>query len=108
MPSRLTAPARGRAGRTAAAVRDRVMRGGERLWRRDDFPDLSPQAVSQALSRLARQGELRRVHKGTYYRPRPSTLGESRATQADVLSRLLKAPVHPAGLTAANALGLST
>jgi len=108
MPSKSKTPARGRAGRTAAAVRDRVMRGGERLWRREDFPDLPPQAVSQALSRLARQDKLRRVHKGTYYRPHPSTLGESRAAQSDMLSRLLRAPVHPAGLTAANALGLST
>jgi len=99
---------RGRAGLAAATVRDRVAHGGERLWRHDDFRDLPPQAVSQALSRLARHGELRRVHKGTYYRPRRSALGESRVMQSQVMARVLKAPVHPSGLTAANTLGLST
>lgn len=108
MPSAPEYSGRGRGGRAAATVRDRVMRGGERLWRHDDFNDLPPQAVSQALSRLARQGEVRRVHKGTYFRPRKSVLGESRASHSAVTSRVLNAPVHPSGLTAANMLGLST
>jgi hypothetical protein len=99
---------RGRGGRAAATVRNRVMRGGDRLWRHDDFADLPSQAVNQTLSRLARQGALTRVHKGTYYRPRKSVLGESLAPRSAVTSRALKAPLHPSGLTAANALGLST
>jgi len=45
-------------------VRSRVYRGGERFWRHTDFADLPPAAVSQALSRLTKRGELERVRKG--------------------------------------------
>src|SRR5438270_13414770 len=39
-------------------VRQRVERGGERLWRLEDFRDLPFSAVAQALSRLKRNGTL--------------------------------------------------
>jgi hypothetical protein len=42
-----------------------------------DFIGLSFPAVAQALSRLARQGQLRRLGKGLYYRPRETTFGPS-------------------------------
>lgn len=61
-----------------------------------------------ALSRLAREGVLRRVAKGVYYRPRQTSLGPSVAAASGVAAQALKAPVHPAGLSAANVLGLST
>ena len=41
-----------------ALVRQRIRRGGERLWQLDDFRDLSFAAVAQALSRLKREGEI--------------------------------------------------
>jgi hypothetical protein len=63
---------------TTATVRQRVLDGGERVWRLCDFPAPSATAVAQALSRLCRQGVLRRVSKGVYYRPRPTPFGESR------------------------------
>jgi hypothetical protein len=37
-------------------VRQRIERGGEKLWRLEDFRDLPFTAVAQALSRLTRQG----------------------------------------------------
>jgi len=42
-----------------------------------DFSGLSFPAVAQALSRLARQGQLRRLGKGLYYRSRETTFGPS-------------------------------
>src|SRR5690242_15308413 len=58
-------------------VRKRIERGGERLWRFEDFRDLPSIAVAQALSRLTRQGLLQRLSKGVYYRPRQTTFGNS-------------------------------
>jgi hypothetical protein len=98
---------RGR-GNTAAAVRKRVSAGGERHWKHSDFADLPPTAVAMALSRLTREGVLRRVGKGVYYRPRQTSLGPSIPAASSVASQTLGAALHPAGLNAANVLGLST
>src|SRR5665647_2018460 len=67
-------------------VRSRVYRGGERFWRHTDFADLPPAAVSQALSRLTKRGELERVRKGVYYRPRPTVLGASRPSPNSIVT----------------------
>ena len=56
--------------RVSATVRQRIERGGERLWRLEDFTNLPFTAVSQALSRLTRAGVLERLSKGVYYYPR--------------------------------------
>lgn len=66
-----------RAGGTAAYVRSRIDEGGERIWRLHDFRGLSPSAVAQALSRLARDGLIRRLSKGVYYRGRQTPFGPS-------------------------------
>ena len=79
----------------AAAIRARVERGSERFWSYADFDDLPPSAVASTLSRLAREGSLRRVRKGLYYRPRPTVLGESQPTASAVAAQALNAPVHP-------------
>ncbi|MHB1999250.1 MAG: DUF6088 family protein [Solirubrobacteraceae bacterium] len=92
----------------ANTVRRRVERGGARFWRAEDFAGLPPAAVATALSRLAREGELERVAKGAYYRSKPTALGPSVPSQAAAAASTLRAPLHPAGLTAANALGLTT
>lgn len=97
-----------RSGTTAAAVRRRVHAGGERFWRHDDFSSLSASAVATALSRLAREGELRRVGKGVYFRPRMTVIGPSLPAASGAVASSLTAPVHPAGLSAANVLGLTT
>lgn len=90
-------------------VRSRIEKGGERLWRFEDFRDLPFTAVSQALSRLTRQGAIRRLSKGVYYRARPTAFGESRPNPAAIqkLASQRKA-VYPSGLSAANLLGFTT
>ena len=54
----------------ASWVRQQIEQGGERLWRFEDFRGAPISAVSQALSRLAREGQLERLSKGVYYWPR--------------------------------------
>ena len=93
----------------SALIRDRIERGGERLWHHRDFGDLPSTAIAQALSRLARQGELERLSKGIYYRPRQTTFGKSSPNPA-ALRKLAeqKHKLFPAGLTAANLLGFTS
>jgi hypothetical protein len=95
--------------RVARTVRRRIERGGERLWRLADFSGLSWAAVAQALSRLARHGELQRLSKGVYYRSRMTAFGPSRPNPA-ALERLAARGrlIFPAGAAAAGLLGLST
>ena len=91
-------------------VCQRIERGGERLWRLDDFPGVSVSAVAQALSRLTRGGQLERLSKGVYYRPRQTALGRSRPSPAAVrgLAAARGMSVFPAGISAANLLGFTT
>lgn len=93
----------------AALVRQRIERGGERLWRLEDFRDLPFDAVAQSLSRLARDGAIERLSKGVYFRNRETAFGRSRPNPA-VIQRLAKKSnsVFPAGTAAANLLGFST
>ncbi len=51
---------------------------------------------------------LQRVRKGVYYRPQPTRFGMSAPTASAAAAETLRAPMHPAGLTAANALGFTT
>jgi hypothetical protein len=94
---------------TTALVRQRVESGGDRLWRFSDFRDLPFAAVAQALSRLAKAKQLRRLSRGLYYRSRPTAFGDSLPNPA-ALQELAaaKAPLFPAGLAAANLLGFTT
>jgi hypothetical protein len=90
-------------------VRQRIERGGERLWRFEDFRDLSFSAVAQALSRLTREGTIERLSKGVYYRSRETAFGKSRPNPATI--RQLAArhnAVFPSGVAAANLLGFTT
>lgn len=91
------------------AVRTRIERGGERLWRLEDFGDLPFTAVAQALSRLARAGKIDRLSKGTYYRGRQTAFGSSSPLPASVqwLAGRRK-PLFPSGIAAANLLGFTT
>jgi len=103
-----TSPSDNRATITAKQIRSRVHRGGERFWRHADFAGLPPAAVAQALSRLAKHGELDRVRKGVYYRPRPTVLGNSRPSPDSIVTHSTRTLLHPAGITAANYLGFTT
>ena len=90
-------------------VRKRIERGGERLWRLEDFRDLPFSAVAQALSRLTRKGLLQRLSKGVYYRPRQTTFGKSLPNPA-IMQKLAsrRKTVFPSGIAAANLLGFTT
>src|SRR5579872_4058785 len=90
-------------------VRQRIERGGERLWRFDDFRDLPLSAVAKALSRLTRQGKIERLSKGIYYRNRETAFGKSRPNPTTIrqLAAQHKA-LFPSGLAAANLLGFTT
>lgn len=92
----------------ASVVRLRVERGGPRFWKHSDFRDLPPAAVATALSRLARERILQRTGKGVYYRPMPTTFGLSVPGASAAAAETLRAPLHPAGLTAASVVGLTT
>jgi uncharacterized protein DUF6088 len=95
-------------GSAAKIVRGRVERGGARFWRHADFDDLPPEAVATALSRMTRDGELQRTAKGVYYRSVPTSLGMSVPVASGAIAQTFNARLHPAGLSAANMLGLST
>lgn len=90
-------------------VHRRIERGGERVWRLEDFRDLPFGAVAQALSRLSRRGTIQRLSKGVYYRSRQTAFGKSRPNPAAIqgLARRRKT-VFPAGIPAANLLGFTT
>jgi hypothetical protein len=95
--------------RVAALVRERIERGGERLWRFEDFADLPFSTVAKALSRLARAGVVERVSKGTYYRSRATPFGASRPSDAALRELASRSrSMFPSGLAAASVLGFTT
>lgn len=90
-------------------VRHRIERGGERLWRFEDFRDLRFSAVAQALSRLTRQGTIERLSKGVYYRNRETVFGKSRPNPATIRKLASRQKtLFPSGIAAANLLGFTT
>ena len=93
---------------TAPEIRKRIRHSRDRFWRPEDFGG-SPDAVTQALSRLARAGELRRVRRGLYWRGAPTRLGMAPPPPERLAGEVIGAPgTGPAGWSAALALGLST
>lgn len=95
--------------KTASSVRMQIERGGERLWRYDDFRNCPFPAVAQTLSRLTRNGTLERLSKGVYYRSRSTALGPSRPSPTAIrkLAERDKA-IFPSGIAAANLLGFTS
>ena len=92
----------------APEVRKRVLGSRDRFWRPEDF-DGSPEAVGQALSRLARSGEVRRLRRGLYWRGAPTRLGMAPPPPDRLAGAIVGgAGSGPAGWSAALALGLST
>jgi len=79
-----------------------------------DFLDLGTRAaVDQALSRLARQGAIRRIGRGIYDRPRVNArlgvaLSPAPEEVANAIASSGASRLQVAGAQAANALGLST
>ncbi|RWD59621.1 MAG: hypothetical protein EOS60_34765, partial [Mesorhizobium sp.] len=86
----------------------------DEVWTPGDFADLGARAaVDKTLQRLAAAGQLRRIDRGLYDRPRTNTL-TGRATVPDyravirAVTRRDRARVVIDGMTAANDLGLTT
>lgn len=96
----------------AHAVRSRIKRGGtDRLWTYADFDVRDRMALAAALSRLAGAGELVRVRRGVYYRPKPTVIGQSRPDPealVDAAIRARNATPIPSGIAEYNRLGLTT
>lgn len=92
----------------APEVRKRVLGSRNRFWRPEDFSG-SHDAVAQALSRLVRSGELRRVRRGLYWRGAPTRLGMAPPPSDRFAVEVVGRPgTGPAGWSASLALGLST
>jgi hypothetical protein len=95
---------------TTGKVRQVVLESKDQIWTYSDFVGMPVTAVSQALSRLSRQGEIQRVRKGVYYRPKPTIIGKSRASDTALAAKMLSSDrgLRPAGTTAAQILGMTT
>lgn len=89
-------------------VESRLKRRPGRLFTFEDFGDLPASAVAPALSRLAARGEIRRARKGVYYVPRTTALGDVPPDPVVLGEAVSRGRSHPAGLSAANLLGLTT
>lgn len=94
----------------AEIIRRRIRDRKKDHWRVQDFQDLPPAAVSKTLSRLTQEGYLTRVSKGIYHQPRPTRFGVLRSRPAALRALLSqdRLPLYPAGISAANQLGLTT
>jgi len=84
-----------------------------RIWGVGDFDDFGPpETVGKVLQRLAAAGDLRRIDRGLYDRPRINKLTGKPATPdyraiIEAVARRDKTRVLVDGMTAANDLGLS-
>lgn len=103
---------------TASSVPDRIARrarssGRGSVFTPSDFLDLAGRsAVDQALSRLVKNGRLRRLARGLYdfprVHPKLGPLSPAPDDVAQALARETGSQVQVAGPVAANALGLSS
>jgi hypothetical protein len=90
------------------AAKSAIMRSSERFWAPSDLPG-AESTVQHLLADLTRQGELRRVRRGLYWRGTKTPLGMSPPPTTALVARLAPAKGSgPAGLSAANALRLNT
>lgn len=95
-------------------VLQRIASDPDAVWTPADFADLSSRAaIDKTLQRLAAAGELRRIDRGLYDRPRKSQLTGSDAVPdyravIRAITRRDNARFVVDGMTAANDLGLTT
>ena len=95
-------------------VLNRILADAKAVWAPADFADLAGRAaIDKVLQRLAAAGELRRIDRGLYDRPRTNHL-TGRETVPDyreiirAVTRRDQARFVVDGMTAANDLGLTT
>jgi hypothetical protein len=76
----------------------------------DDFPEYSRGAVARALSRHVERGEVLRIRRGLYWRGVETNLGVAAPSPWQIMKAIYgpDAPIGPARLDAAGALGLTT
>jgi hypothetical protein len=89
-------------------ARRRIMSSRNKFWKAADF-DMPPSTTQRLLADLVKRGELRHIRKGLYWRGMKTPLGMA-PPPTDVLGSQLAGGrgMGPAGLSAANALRLST
>lgn len=95
-------------------ILDRIDAQAAAVWTPVDFIDLGPRAaVDKALQRLVADGDIRRLDRGLYDRPKINSLTKKPSTPQtraiiDAVARRDQARVVVDGMTAANDLGLTT
>ncbi len=94
--------------RTSPSERRRVLASRDRFWRPEDL-GVTGSTRLHVLADLVSDGELRRIRRGLYWRGTASPLGMTPPPTDALVRELAPGPwVGPAGLYAANLLGLST
>lgn len=97
-----------RTGSQASQVAGAVLRARRRFFRIGDFEG-SRAAVDRELCRLVAAGELRRIRNGLYWRGPKTMLGIAPPALDELLEELVGGCAYgPAGLSAANAFGLTS
>ncbi|HLL82708.1 MAG TPA: DUF6088 family protein [Longimicrobium sp.] len=98
----------------ASQIQSRIESGAHRVWTASDFLDLgSRDGIDKALQRLSAAGQIRRISRGLYDRPRTSSLTRrpvppDPSAVIDAVARRDQIRVVVDGITAANDLGLTT
>lgn len=95
----------------ASTVWTRIQTQGEgKLWIYEDFVDLEFASVAITLSRLNKQGILKRIRPGVYYYPKKTVLGKSTPHPKDILECILRKKhiqTIPAGVDILNQLKIT-
>lgn len=86
----------------------RITGSRNKFWKTADF-DMPPSTTQRLLADLVKRGELRHIRKGLYWRGTKTPLGMALPPTDVLASQLVEGRgFGPAGLSAANALRLST
>lgn len=89
-------------------ARRRIMNSRNKFWKTTDFA-MPLSTTQRLLADLVKRGELRHIRKGLYWRGIKTPLGMAPPTSDALASQLAEGKgIGPAGLSAANALRLST
>ncbi|MFV9672719.1 MAG: type IV toxin-antitoxin system AbiEi family antitoxin domain-containing protein [Acidimicrobiia bacterium] len=93
---------------TASEIRRKIRRAPNRFFRTGEFDGSRP-AIEKALGRLVEDGELLRVRNGLYWRGARTPFGMAPPNPRTVVHEYADGyPIGPAGISAANLLGLSS
>ncbi len=79
-----------------------------KLFTYDDFPIKNKSAVAIELSRLYKQGIIKKVSKGKYYRPKTTSFGEIKPTFDEIVKSYMDKDSYETGINAYRKLGLTT